>query len=177
MSLDTYVLLANQYDSEADAIADFDAVRKLYTGTGIIDTYDAAVITHAADGKVNIIKRVEEPTRHGGAMGLAIGLAVGAVITLFPPLGLSIGTALLGGGAIGAGAGAVVGHVARGMRRSDLKDLGEFFDKGKSGLLVAAATDMEGKVNAAITRAKSRAKAQLQADTDALKKELDAIHA
>lgn len=58
MALDTFVLLADQYDSEADAIADFDSVRKLYTDLGIIDTYDAAVVTHAPDGKVKIIKRV-----------------------------------------------------------------------------------------------------------------------
>jgi hypothetical protein len=62
------------------------------------------------------------------------------------------------------------------MRRSDLKDLGELLDKGTSGLLVVAAADVEAKVNAAITRTKKRAKAQLQADTDALKREIDAIH-
>ncbi|EEF60798.1 hypothetical protein [Pedosphaera parvula] len=177
MALDTFVLLANQYDSEADALADFEAVRKLYTDLGIIDTYDAAVLCHSADGKVNIIKRVEEPTRHGGAIGLVVGLAVGAAVALFPPLGVGLGAGLLGGGAFGAGAGAIVGHVAGGMRRSDLKELGEFLDKGKCALLVAAATDMEAKVDAAITRTKKRAKARLQTDTDALKREIDAIHA
>lgn len=177
MALDTFVLVADQYDSEADAVADFEAVRKLYTDLGIIDTYDAAVLTHTPDGKVKIIKRVEQPTRQGGKVGLAIGLAVGAAIALFPAIGVGLGAGLLGGGAVGAGAGAVVGHVAGGIRRSDLKDLGEMLDKGKSGLLVAAATNMEAKVDAAITRAKKRAKAQLQTDTDALKREIDAIHA
>ena len=28
MALDTYAVLANQYDSEGDALADYDAVRK-----------------------------------------------------------------------------------------------------------------------------------------------------
>ena len=46
------------------------------------------------------------------------------------------------------------GHVADGMSRSDLKNLGELLDNGTSGLLVVAATDVEAKVNAAITRAK-----------------------
>ena len=173
--MDTLVLIADQYDSEADAIADYEAVRKLYTELDIIDTYDAAVITRASDGKVNIVKRVEEPTRHGGAVGLAIGLAVGAAVVLFPALGVGLGAGLLGGGAIGAGAGAIVGHVARGMRRSDLNELGDMLDKGKSGLLVVAATDLEAKVNAAIKRAKKRAKAELQADTDALKQDIDAL--
>jgi uncharacterized membrane protein len=177
MALDTFVLIADQYDSETDALADFDAVRKLYTDLGIIDAYDAAVVTHAPDGKVKIIKRVETPTRTGGKVGLAIGLAVGAAVALFPVIGVGLAAGLVGGGAIGAGAGAVVGHVAGGMRRSDLKDLGEMLDKGKCGLLVAAATDMEAKVDKAITRAKKRAKAQLQADTDAIKREIDTVHA
>jgi len=51
------------------------------------------------------------------------------------------------------------------MKRSDLKDLGEVLDNGTSGLVVVAATDVEAKVEAAITRAKKRVKAQLQADT------------
>ena len=37
------------------------------------------------------------------------------------------------------------------------------------GLVGVAATDVEAKIDAAITRAKKRAKARLQADTDALK--------
>ena len=46
-------------------------------------------------------------------------------------------------------------------------------DRGTSGLLVVAATDVEAKVDAAITRAQKRTKAQLQADMAALKKEID----
>jgi hypothetical protein len=59
------------------------------------------------------------------------------------------------------------------MKRSDLKSLGELLDEGASGLVVVAAADVEAKINAAITRAKKRAKAQLQADCDALKREIE----
>ena len=177
MSLDTYVVLANQYNNESDALADFEAVRKLYSDLGVIDTYDAAVLTRKPNGKVEIVKRTEEPTRQGAAVGFAVGLAVGAAIALFPAAGLGLAAGLLGGGAIGAGTGAVAGHVAAGMKRSDLKDLGELLDNGTSALLVVAATDVEARVNAAITRAKKRAKARLQADTDALKTEIDSIRA
>jgi uncharacterized membrane protein len=177
MSLDTFVVLANQYNTESDALADYDAVRKLYADTGIIDTYDAAVLTRKPDGKVDVVKRTEEPTRQGAARGFVVGLAVGAVIALFPAAGLGLAAGLLGGGAIGAGAGAVAGHVVGGMKRSDLKDLGELLDTGASGLVVVAATDVEAKVDAAITRAKKRAKATLQADTDALKKDIDNMRA
>src|SRR5258705_2577935 len=136
--MDTYVVLANQYDAEAAALADYEVVRKLYTDLGVIDTYDAVVLTRKADGKVKIVKRVEEPTRQAGARGLVAGLAVGAAVALFPAVALSAG--LIAGGAIGAGIGALAGHVTAGMRRSDLKDLGEVLDKGISGLLVVAAT-------------------------------------
>ena len=177
MSLDTFVVLASQYNTESDALADYDAVRKLYNDLGIIDTYDAAVLTRGADGKVEIVKRVEEPTRHGAAAGLLIGLAVGAAVVLFPAAGIPLAAGMAGGAAIGTTAGAVAGHVARGMKRSDLKELGELLDNGKSGLVVVAASDVASKVEAAITRAKKRAKAQLQADVDAMKKEIDRVAA
>jgi uncharacterized membrane protein len=173
MALDTFVVIANQYDSEADAIADYDEVHKLYTDAGIIDTYDAAVLTRKADGKVEIVKKVEMPTRQGAVAGLGLGLAAGALVALFPAIGL--GAALLGGGAIGAGTGAIAGHMVGGMSRSDLKELGELLDEGTSGLVVVAATDVEARVEEATKRAKKRAKANLQADTDALKKEIDAL--
>jgi uncharacterized membrane protein len=175
MALDTFVVLANQYEAEADALADYNAVRKLYTNLGVIDTYDAAVLTRKADGKVKIVKRVEEPTRQGGAAGLGIGLATGAAIALFPALGIPVATGALGGGAVGASVGAVAGHAAAGISRSDLKSLGELLDTGTSGLLVVAAADVAGRVDAAITRAKKRVKTQMQADADALKKEIDSI--
>jgi len=161
-----YTVLANQYDVEADAVTDFTAVRKLYNDLKIVDTFDAAVISRTPDGKVKIVKRVEEPTRQGALRGLAVG----AVIALFPGVGL-------GAMALGAATGALAGHVAGGMRRSDLKDLGELLDKGTSGLLVVTATDVEARVEAAIKLAKKRAKAELKADTKALEKELEAVTA
>lgn len=177
MALDTFFVLANQYDTEADAISDFGAVQKLYEELRLVDTYDAAVLTRKADGRVRIVKRVEEPVRQGMDKGAAVGLAVGVAIALFPAAGLATEIALGGAGALGATVGAVAGHVAGGMRRSDLKELGELLDRGTSGLLVVTASDVESKVEAAIKKAKKRAKAQLQSDVNALKRELEATHA
>lgn len=171
MPFDTFVLIANQYDHEADAIADYDAVREAYKTQGLIDTYDAAVISRDEHGKVTIVKTVEQPTRQLAAGGLATGLAIGAAAALFPAIAL--GGALLVGGATGAGAGAVAGHVAGGMSRHDLKDLGELLDDGTSGLIVIAGSDMEAHVERAITLARKQAKKQVQLDADRLKREID----
>ena len=102
------------------------------------------------------------------------GLAVGTAVALFPAVALGIPVAGLGMGLLaGAGMGAVIGgHVARGMKRSDLKDLGELLDHGTSGLLVVTTTEIEARVEAAITRAHKRAKAKLHADNDAIKEEI-----
>jgi uncharacterized membrane protein len=173
MALDTFVVIANAYDNEADALADYEAVRKLYADNGMIGTYDAAVVTKDGDGKVKIVKKHEEPVRQGAVGGAVVGLAVGALIAILPPVGF--GAALLGGGAIGAGTGAIAGHVKGGLPNADLKQLGDTLESGESGLIVIAATDLEADVERAITHAKKQAKAQLQADTDAMKKEIDAL--
>ncbi len=176
MALATYRILANEYDAEADAIADYEAIHKLYSDLGILDSFDAAVLTRQPDGKVIIVKRVDEQSdeQSKGKARWVAGLAVGTAVALFPAVALGIPVAGLGMGLLaGAGMGAVIGgHVARGMNRSDLKDLGELLDHGTSGLLVVTTTEIEARVEAAITRAHKRAKAKLHADNDAIKEEI-----
>src|SRR4249920_3915402 len=94
MAMDTFTLIASQYALEEDALEDYDAVRAAYEDLGIIDTYDAAVVTKGNDGKVRIVERIEEPTRHGAIAGLAVGLAVGALVALFPAVALGAGLAI-----------------------------------------------------------------------------------
>jgi len=50
-------------------------------------------------------------------------------------------------------------------------------DNGASGPVVVAATDVEAKVDAAISRAKKLARVRLQADSDALNKDIDNMRA
>ena len=59
------------------------------------------------------------------------------------------------------------------MSRGDLKELGEVLDDGQSGLVVIAATDVEGHVEQAISRAAKVEKKQLRADEKALEAEID----
>ena len=173
MALDTYMLVASQYVDEKDALADYDAVKQLYRDLDVIDTYDAAVMTKDDSGKVRIVKRVEEPTRHGAVGGLAIGLAVGALVALFPAVAIGAGLAV--GGAAGAAIGATAGHVARGMSRKDLMEVGELLDSGTSGLVVLAATDVADRVAAAIGRGKDVLEKQVQIDADGLKADIDEL--
>ncbi len=171
MPFDTLILFAASYDDEAAALADYDAVQDLYKKSGLIDTYDAAVVSRADDGKVHIVKKHEQPTRQGGIGGLGIGLVGGALIAVFPAV--AIGGALLVGGATGAGLGALAGHVAAGMSRSDLKEIGENLDKGHSGLVVIAASDMESHVDQALKANARVVKKQLRADEKDLEKAID----
>jgi uncharacterized membrane protein len=171
MAMDTFIVFAASYDTLDAAEADYHAVRELYLASGLIDTYDAAVITRDDDGKVRIVAKHEQPTRRGAWRGLGIGLAGGALVALFPAVGLGAG--LLVGGAGGAGLGAMAGHVAGGLRRADLKDLGELLDNGHSGLVVVTASDLGNRVEQAIRHASGLTRKQLKADETLVERDID----
>src|SRR4051812_30880473 len=130
---DVLFVAAASYDSVDAAVGDYEAIKELYYEVKSSDDFDAAVIAKDENGKVKIAKKHEQPTRHGAAHGLGWGLAAGAVAALFPAVGI-IGALTVGGGA-GAAIGAVSGHVSGGMRRDDLKDVGEGLDEGQAGVV------------------------------------------
>jgi uncharacterized membrane protein len=167
MPIDTFFAFSGVYANVDDALADYDAVHQLHTEIGLIDAYDAAVIERKADGKVKIVKKHETPTRVGGVLGGGVGLATGLVIVLFPAAAIG-GGLLLATGAGGAVLGAVAGHAAGGMSRSDLKELGEALDKGQAGLVVVAIADTQSKVEAAMKRADKIHAKELKADQKAI---------
>lgn len=170
MPIDTLVIFAATYPNVAAAEADYEVVKSLYYDLALVDTFDAAVIEKKSDGKVNIVKKHEQPTRHGAWLGGGIGLAAGLVAALFPPVG--IGAAVLTGAA-GAGLGALAGHVAGGMSKGDLKDLGDTLDAGEAALVAVAAADLADRVEAAMAQAEKVSKKELKSDSEALKKDLD----
>jgi uncharacterized membrane protein len=148
---DVLFVAAASYDTEDAAISDYEAIKALYYEVKASDDFDAAVIAKNEDGKVQIVKKHEQPTRHGAAHGLGWGLAAGAVAALFPAVGI-IGALTVGGGA-GAAIGAVSGHISGGMKRDDLKELGQVLDEGQAGLIVVYATNMADQVAANIKAA------------------------
>lgn len=173
MAPDTFVVIAGRYDEEEDALADFDAVRRLYQELDIVEMFDAAVLTRDVDGEVHVVRRVDEPVRQGSVGGLTLGIAVGALVALFPAVALGAG--VVGGAALGAGAGALAGHVVGGMSRADLKELGELLDEGTSGLVVVAAADVAPRVEQEVTLAKKRVRARLDARVPGLGGALPAV--
>jgi len=152
----TFIFIAT-YPDEATAQDDYQVVKDLHA-RGLVGSYDAAVITKDANGKVHENKD-ETATRHGAWWGAAAGAAIGVI---FPP-------AVLGAAAVGAAAGAVTGHLARGMSRSQAKELGDFIGPGQAGLVVVG----ESKVKEAVQKAVTRAVNETAEDLDVDPKDLD----
>src|SRR5262245_41580452 len=129
--IDTVLVLAASYDSKEEAEADYDAIKALYKEVQASHDFDAAVLERDAEGKPHVVKKHEQPTRHGAARGLGWGLAIGAAVAIFPAIGLAGG--LIAGGGAGAAMGAVKGHMEGGLSDEDLKELANTLDAGKYG--------------------------------------------
>ena len=154
----TFILVAT-YPDEAAARDDYRVVKEAHA-QGLVGSYDAAVITKDRGGKIHENKD-ETSTRHGAWWGVAAGAAVGV---LFPP-------SLLGAAAVGGVIGGVSGHLAKGMSRSEAKELGDFIDPGQAGLVVVG----ESKVEEAIAKAVTRAEKQTAKELDVDPKDVDKI--
>src|SRR5690242_16636649 len=167
---DTVLVLAASYDSVADAEADYQAIKALYYHVEASHDFDAAVIERKDDGSTEVVKKHEEPTRHGAAHGLGWGLAVGAAFALFPAVGLLGG--LAAGGSAGAAIGAVTGHIKGGMDDEDLKQLGEVLQNGRAGLIVVYATNMADQIAANIKAVNRHVSREIDANADELARQL-----
>jgi uncharacterized membrane protein len=154
----TFILVAT-YPDERAARDDYQVVKDAHA-SGLVGSYDAAVITKDLSGKVHENKD-ETSTRHGAWWGVAAGAAVGV---LFPP-------AILGAAAAGGVIGGVTGHLAKGMSRSQAKELGDFIDPGQAGLVVVG----ESKVEEALAKAVTKAEKQTAKELDVDPKDVDRI--
>jgi uncharacterized membrane protein len=155
-------MYVGDYESVDDAKADLEALRELHS-EHVVGTYDAAVLTKDEEGNVKIVDKTEKPTQHGGWAGLAVGAAVGLI---FPP-------SILVSGLVGAGAGALIGHLHGGMSRSDLKEIGEVLDESDAALIVVGEATIERAVEEATRRAKKEMKKEVRADAKEMEKAID----
>jgi uncharacterized membrane protein len=149
------------YDSEDTAREDYNVLKELHA-TGVVGTYDAAVVTKDADGKVHVDKH-EKPTQHGAWTGAGVGAVLGI---LFPP-------SIIGSAIVAGAAGGLIGHVWRGLSRSDVKELGELIDEGEAALLVIGRDQLEETLDRELKRANKRLNKELDADAKAFEKELE----
>ena len=73
MAIDTFLVFVGVYANDKDAEADYKLVHDLHVKAGLIDAYDAAVISRRDDGKVKIIKKHETPTAWAVSWAVASG--------------------------------------------------------------------------------------------------------
>jgi uncharacterized membrane protein len=154
-------VFAAVYSDQADAVADYDMLLEAHAAK-LVGTYDVAIITKDADGKVHVSKH-EKPTQHGAWGGIAVGALIGV---LFPP-------SVLGAATLGGIAGGVGGHLRKGMSRGDAKELGELLDEGEAALIVIGESRVEEWLEKELTRAEKMIEKELEADNQEFKRELD----
>jgi uncharacterized membrane protein len=169
MSELTYILAAS-YDDVDTALAEYHALEAAYKHVGTSLDFDATVVAREADGTVKLVERHDAHQKEGTAAGLGWGLAAGAMVALFPAVGV-VSALTLGGSA-----GALIGHLTHkatsGISRDDLKALGEVLDQGQAGLVVAYGPDMADRVSGTVTRAKAKVRRTTDVNLQAIAAEL-----
>src|SRR5215469_8164291 len=138
------------YNNVNDAEADYNAAKALYK-SGVIATYDAAIITKDASGRVHVTKH-EKPTQHGAWTGAAVGAVVGLI---FPP-------SIVADAAVGAGVGALAGHMAKGIPHSDIEQIGNLLKSSTTALLALGESRLQQQLQEAVTRAAKQAEYQIR---------------
>jgi uncharacterized membrane protein len=110
------------------------------------------------------VTKTEKPTQHGAWTGAGVGALVGII---FPP-------AILGSAIVGAGAGALTGHLSKGISRGDLKELGDELEAGTAAVIVLGESKIQEQLDKALSRANKLIEKQVDADADELEREIDA---
>jgi uncharacterized membrane protein len=76
---------------------------------------------------------------------------------------------------VGAGAGALIGHLEGGMSREDLNEIGEALDESEAALIVVGEATIERAVEDATKRAKEIMKKEVRADAREMDKAIDGM--
>ena len=160
MSEKPVFIYAATYADVAGAEADYEALLELHAAK-LVGTYDVALVTKDADGKVHVEKH-EKPTQHGAWGGAAVGAAVGVLAA--PAV---IPAALVGGVVGGLG-----GHFRKGISKGDAKELGDMIEAGEATLFVIGESRLEEQLDKALTRAEKSIEKEIEVDEKEFKHEL-----
>lgn len=142
------------YEAEDKAWNDMEQLVNLGASRRLL-LKDAAIVTKAEDGSVEIVEKTSGAKAGSGAM---IGAVVGV---LFPP-------AILASAAVGGAAGGMLRHVTRALSRADVKDLGEMLDRGQVCLVAVAEQESADVVTDAMSGATERVARRMNVDREGL---------
>lgn len=138
------VLYVASYDDATSAKADFENLKDAQGPDLVI--LGAVVMSRDAEGKVDVLEAGDGDTAAGAVLGGGIGLVVG----LFAP-------PLLAATAIGAGIGALLGHLTKKHEEKELGvDLDEYLPPNSSAVAVVIDDAYTDRVEAALGKASKR---------------------
>ena len=157
----TLTLFVGRYDDVDGATADYDTIMESRE-TRFRTTFDAAVVERDDAGTVNVVRKHETPTGVGAGVGALVGGALGL---FFPPMLIAM--------AAGAGIGAIVGHLARGMSRTDIKEVGEALDQSDAALVVVVATSHAAEIRVRMGGAADLTEKEILASADDIEEALE----
>ena len=157
MTGDNLALYVASYADADAAKQDFESLKSAEGDDFEIE--GAVVMSRDADGKVDVLEQGDEDTAAGAVIGGGIGFVVG----LFAP-------PLLAATAIGAGIGAVLGHLTKKHEEKELgAELDEYFPPNSSAVVVIVDDKYLDRVQASLTKAdKNISKAIDSGDADKL---------
>lgn len=156
------ILYAAAYDSLDDAEMDFEGI-KLLKSEKFLGQYEAALFTKEEGGKVKILNTDATERTWGAKAGIVTGAVIGLI---FPP-------SILGMAAVGGGIGAVLGNFMKGMKRSDIKEVGDMLDEGQAGIVLVAEVTLEEGLDRLMKRAAKLAKKEVDAQAKDIKAAID----
>ena len=159
MTGDNLALYVAAYSDASAASQDFEAL-KAAEGDDL-KVVGAVVRSRDADGTVDVLSEGDGDTASGAVMGGGLGLVIG----LFAP-------PLLAATAIGAGIGAVLGHLTKKHEEKELgAELDEYFPPNSSAVVAIVDNKYLDRVGAALTKAdKNVSKAIDSGDAEKLEK-------
>jgi uncharacterized membrane protein len=156
------IIYGAAYESLEDAKDDYESIKDLHKEKWI-GKYESALFTKNEDGSVKI--HDTDATSRG--RGLKIGAAIGAAVGIIFPVTILVG-ALAGGGL-----GLLGGHLSKGLKRGDIKELGDLLDEGEAGIVLVAIVTPDEGIDRYLKRAAKVLKKQVDADAEELKKAID----
>jgi uncharacterized membrane protein len=158
------VVFAGTYGSLHEAELDFQTIKDLHKEKSV-GKYEAAMFTKQDDGSVKIID-TDVTSR---SKGLKIGAVAGAVVgILFPP-------SLIVGAIAGGGIGLMAGHFSKGLKRGDIKELGELLDDGQAGIVFVGVVTPGQSIDHLLRHALKTMTKQVDANAEDVKKAIGEV--